>query len=286
MSQRLLLFCMFLLLTGCIAEKFSNNEALFPVFGKPQEVYFVKTETPLYETRAAIKKLTTLHIGNEIGVFEIVDGMARTNAGWIVFKDIEKERSHFQLTVKAPEGAIVKILNIKPKYHDGIWLEKGKYHIGVYPKKKAALDRWIALEKDKVIVLDGSDKSRLVSLTVNAVSGATVKIMNVRAKYHPGIKLSPGKYHVVVYRGQHTYYDKWLNIDDDTVLPVEETCSPRDGKATNVTVKKQSQDPSSSTSVGNAPVDMPPSESKGAPSADKKTSPVGENKGKVGMELD
>jgi len=218
MFQRALLVLTFLLLTGCMTN--SPSDLLSSFSDNPAEVYFVKNETPLYETPSSTKELSTLSIGNQIDVLEVVDGMARTDAGWVALKDIEKERSLFQLTVQAPANATVKILNIEPKYRDGIWLTKGKYHIGVYQAGKPAITRWITLDEDRVLTMDGSNAPKRVQLTVNAPAGSTVKIQNIKPKYHDKIELNAGRYHLVVYQNNQKIYDEWKNIVEDTTVDI------------------------------------------------------------------
>jgi uncharacterized membrane protein YhaH (DUF805 family) len=55
----------------------------------------------------------------------------------------------YSLTINTvPSNATVRILNIKPKYYDGIKLKKGKYHIAVTKDGYQPLKRWISLEQD------------------------------------------------------------------------------------------------------------------------------------------
>jgi len=60
------------------------------------------------------------------------------------------------------------------------------------------------------------------SLTVSIVpSDSRIRIMNIRPRYHPGIKLSPGKYKIRVDKKGYKTYEKWLVIDDhDVIFPV------------------------------------------------------------------
>jgi len=47
-----------------------------------------------------------------------------------------------------PINTRIRILNIKPKYHDGIKLKKGKYHIEVSKRGYKTMNRWISLKED------------------------------------------------------------------------------------------------------------------------------------------
>ena len=49
---------------------------------------------------------------------------------------------------KVPSNSKVRILNIKPKYYDGIKLKQGKYHIEVSQKGYKTINKWIFLKKN------------------------------------------------------------------------------------------------------------------------------------------
>jgi len=60
----------------------------------------------------------------------------------------------FSLSIqKTPSNAKVRILNIKPKYYDGIKLKKGKYHIEVSKKGYETTSKWIDLRKDMTFTI-------------------------------------------------------------------------------------------------------------------------------------
>jgi hypothetical protein len=64
--------------------------------------------------------------------------------------------------------------------------------------------------------LTNQDLDGKVPLTINvAPSDAKVRIMNIKPKYHDGIKLKPGSYHVVVDKKGFKSYDKWLKVNSD-----------------------------------------------------------------------
>ncbi|MDM8551219.1 hypothetical protein QUF72_14130 [Desulfobacterales bacterium HSG2] len=60
------------------------------------------------------------------------------------------------------------------------------------------------------------------SLTVEAApSDSTIRIMNIRPRYYPGIKLKPGRYDVYVTRSGYRSYRSWVEIkNQDVTLPV------------------------------------------------------------------
>ncbi|MDR2790333.1 MAG: PEGA domain-containing protein [Campylobacteraceae bacterium] len=58
----------------------------------------------------------------------------------------------YSLTIGVtPRDAAVKILNIKPKYYDGIKLERGDYHIYVVKDGYKPVSRWINIKQNEYI---------------------------------------------------------------------------------------------------------------------------------------
>lgn len=61
------------------------------------------------------------------------------------------ENQEYSLTViHTPKTARVRILNINPKYQDGIKLKTGKYHLEVSQDGYETSKRWVTLSKDSV----------------------------------------------------------------------------------------------------------------------------------------
>ena len=67
---------------------------------------------------------------------------------------IADKNKKYSLTIRrTPNTARVRILNIKPKYKNGIKLKKGKYHIEVSQKGYKTEKKWVTLSKDSVFNL-------------------------------------------------------------------------------------------------------------------------------------
>ncbi len=73
----------------------------------------------------------------------------------------KRELDMFQLYVQTPNGTRIRILNIKPKYKDGIWLKRGKYHIEVSAKKHITHKEWINLQKDTNLTIALKQKKEI-----------------------------------------------------------------------------------------------------------------------------
>jgi hypothetical protein len=66
-------------------------------------------------------------------------------------KPIKPLSEKVSLTVNAPEGARVRLLNIKPKYRDGIVLKRGRYHIEVSKPAHRSYKRWHILNDNTTL---------------------------------------------------------------------------------------------------------------------------------------
>ena len=117
----------------------------------------------------------------QIKVFSIVDGVATTSKGQISSIDLEDKQSEFRLYVNSSNGQRIRILNIKPKYKDGIWLKSGKYHIEVSAKKHVTYKKWINLDKD-------------INLTIILKRQENISLGFVEWKSQIGIKYIDGLY--------------------------------------------------------------------------------------------
>ena len=142
-------------------------------------------------------------------------------------------RERYALTVDvSPSEARVRIMNIKPKYHDGILLKPDNYHLRVDKNGFETWDKWITMEKQEQSITvsllsvneevneevadstQESTKGERYALTVDvSPSGARVRIMNIDPKYHDGILLKPGNYHLRVDKRGFKTWDKWITME-------------------------------------------------------------------------
>jgi formylglycine-generating enzyme required for sulfatase activity len=91
-----------------------------------------------------------------------------------------------QLFVKAnPEDARVRIMNIKPKYQEGIFLAPGRYHIEVSKDGFDTYLEWISLEagEEKTVSVNLNASKATPTVTVDSADAITdVKLSNQPAK--------------------------------------------------------------------------------------------------------
>jgi len=105
------LFCILLVLTGCMQEKVKPK-----IFEDTKDVVKIEKRDPL-------------------------------------IKRENRKVEYCSLRVNAPKKANIRILNIKPKYHEGIELAKGNYLIEVSKNGYEKYKRWIKLSKDTTITI-------------------------------------------------------------------------------------------------------------------------------------
>jgi len=128
------------------------------------------------------------------------------------------EKTEFSLTVKTkPDDATVRLMNIRPKYKDGIKLKPGKYDVEVSKEGFHTYRRWFTIEKkDKTIEVNLNiipEKNKFSFTVKTKPVDATVRLMNIKPRYKDGIKLKPGKYDVEVSKKGFHIYRKWFTLE-------------------------------------------------------------------------
>jgi predicted metallopeptidase len=132
---------------------------------------------------------------------------------WIELGPREEKRINFELektepkvgkifVATVPEYAQVRILNIKPKFVQGMELDPGNYHVEVVAERYESQDRWIYLnagEEKRIHFELEKTVPKVGWLYVDTVPGkATVKILNIDEPFRQGMELKPGSYDVEV----------------------------------------------------------------------------------------
>ncbi len=106
---------------------------------------------------------------------------AKTSKASISIEKPEEQRSEFRLYINSPNATKIRILNIKPKYKDGIWLKKGRYHIELSAHKYTTYKKWIALNQD-------------TNLTISLERKKNVSMGSITWKKQSGVKYINGLY--------------------------------------------------------------------------------------------
>ena len=143
-----------ILFTGCSTHKVPEKVVAKPIVEKmePKMMYVIRDVPPFTQ-------------GEAVTVVSIEGEIAMTEKGEIALSDLEEERSTFTLSINSVTNATIKVLNIKPKYHDGIWLKTGKYHIEVSKNGYKTHRQWIVIYRDKNVTI----KLKKLTLPANGI---------------------------------------------------------------------------------------------------------------------
>ncbi|MBF0155529.1 MAG: PEGA domain-containing protein, partial [Magnetococcales bacterium] len=129
-----------------------------------------------------------------------------------------------RLTVTSdPEGATIRILNISSPYRPGMTLAPGAYQIEVSHPGYITNLQWVTLRQADLVVPITLEKpsSSTYGLTVNTKPArAKVQVVNIRARYRPGIQLPPGKYQIHVSHPGYKTQEMWIDLDEELTLPI------------------------------------------------------------------
>jgi len=64
-------------------------------------------------------------------------------------------------------------------------------------------------------------KNEKHSLTIQVFpKESAIKVMNIKSRYYPGMRLMPGKYDVLVESAGYKSYREWVNVEDDIIIKV------------------------------------------------------------------
>jgi hypothetical protein len=141
--------------------------------------------------------------------------------------DVVLQQTAFPLTVTTtPADAQIRILNILPKYQDGILLPQGKYDIEVR-KPGYVTQRQVAEMKAQptnlTIILQEVTQPHAAVTSDNmqptyplyvytTPRDATVELLDTEASFQQGIALPTGSYHLRVSQSGYTSRHEWVNI--------------------------------------------------------------------------
>ncbi len=155
----------------------------------------------------------------ELGVIEIVAVRERLSEGVVVsearsdaitygimVKGLREKRrpqtAHlYVLTNPSAPDAVIKILNIVPRFHQGIELAPGQYHIAVIADGYERAENWVAVApgEENRVVIDLKAKittGRLYVETVPPVAANSIKLRDSRFIFNQGVELPAGNYRI------------------------------------------------------------------------------------------
>lgn len=108
---------------------------------------YVKEETKTSEGKTVPK-------GYHVRILDINNEYALTNKGTVPINSLEKERKEFKLSIDAPNGAKIQIVNLECEYTSDMWLPRGKYNIKATKNGLRTYENIINLDSDKSIKIE------------------------------------------------------------------------------------------------------------------------------------
>ncbi len=158
----------------------------------------------------------------------------------------------------APKDAEIRIMNIKPKYHQGIELETGSYDLMISKEGYQPLRKWIGIRNKHrrlhfELEPEEIQAEAKYGLTIDTVpKNARIYVMNMRERFEQGVELPPGKYDLMVTARGFSPKRQWVDIVDqdanvkvvlgkpeETVFQVESTDNKIAQNTETTTTQKQ-----------------------------------------------
>jgi hypothetical protein len=118
-----------------------------------------------------------------------------------------------------PADARIRILNIKPKFAQGMEFDAGKYLIEVSAEGYETKTQWITLapreDKNFDVTLQKT-KPKTGRLFVSTdPPNARVKLLNSNRGYYSGMELLAGRYHLEISASGYETKEEWLQIEKE-----------------------------------------------------------------------
>lgn len=142
-----------ILFAGCTTSRSSSK--LLSYNSKVSQRYDINRYMYVSNPYKSFKK------GERVRILGVKNSLALTKKGYISRYRLSKspvvetikikkplQNQKVSLKVIAPQNSKIRILNIKPKYHDNIMLNKGNYHIEVTKPGYQMYKKWITVNKD------------------------------------------------------------------------------------------------------------------------------------------
>ena len=164
----------------------------------------------------------------------------------------------------APKDADIRIMNIKPKFYQGIELEQGSYDLLIAKEGYQPFRKWIGIRnKDRRLHFELEPEeiqteAKHALTIITEPKNARIYVMNIRERFEQGLELPSGKYDVMITARGFSPKRQWVDIvDQDTTVKVvlgkpEEIASQVENTVNNIVVTENTnttvtQDQSTST---------------------------------------
>lgn len=187
---------------------------------------------------------------------------------WLLFSAPFSHAERYRLYVDAdPPDARVRIMNINPRFYQGIPLKPGSYDIMVDKEGYRSYRRWIQI-KDQDYHLpvnlklkeQAAEESEEYTLVIHTLpEEAQVHFINKGIIFKQEMSLPPGEYEIKVFHEGYQTVQETISITDHDISKQIELEKTAQLLAEEGTAQQQTQQPSSDSTTQPQPTDSQPS---------------------------
>ena len=157
-----------------------------------------------------------------------------------------------------PKDATVRLLNTEQEFHQGMVLKPGRYHVEVSRDGCKTKQGWVTLTAGKSKTVQIHLEWVISQLFVEAEpEDAHVRLLNIKQKFHQGMVLKPGRYHVEVSRDGCKTKKAWANLEAGKKETLKIHLIKNPPKNSNVSITKKDAAPPVSKTVKDATEEKP-----------------------------
>ncbi len=168
------------ILTGCLQPDRVEPPKEQIAQPKPESLESKLERSGLKKHSYLTRDIRSLKRADMVTILDIQDKLAITQQiGSVKLSDLEPYPSKVYLYVKSDKETRVRILNIRPKYRDYIYLTPGRYHIEVSKEGFETDKQWIDLYENRVldVTLEPIKEQELIEVDERGVQSSSVKII-------------------------------------------------------------------------------------------------------------
>ena len=202
----------------------------------PSGEYKLQIQAEGYETYSKIVTIKGMPLNHKVTLRSAAGFTAQS----FVSSDVGDEGYPLYVT---PKDATVRILNIKPRFKQGMHLLPGKYHLEIKYKNYNTITPWIEIkdgtvyielltQKGSVKVANSVSRTVIVEEPINnddvppghyrlnvttKPADAKIHIFNIQKVYEAGMALKPGRYLLHISTPNTPVHKKWVEIVDQDI---------------------------------------------------------------------
>ena len=112
-----------------------------------------------------------------------------------------------------PKDSLVRVLNISEKFHQGMMLMPGRYHLEISHSGYETAVRDIVLQSEQIKTVTVRLEIEKCKLFVEPdPESSLVRVLNTTEEFHQGVALKPGRYHLEISHNGYETKKKWVEL--------------------------------------------------------------------------